>query len=101
MPANRHDPTTSVDSCSPPSRVVRGPHRAFGAVGAVVMSAGVVAAGLAEPAEGDRVATRLGREVATEPQHVHPPAPPLVGVILTLSQVREGRPNGKFPDSCP
>ena len=58
--------------------------------------AGVVAAGLAEPAEGDRVAAGFGGQVAAEAEHVDPPAPAPVG-LLTAGQGGDGGSAGQLP----
>ena len=86
MPANRHEPTTSVESSSAWSS----PTSTGRPVRLGEMAAGVVAAGLAEPAEGGRVAPGLGGEVAAEAEHVAPPSPALVGRLVAAAQLRRG-----------
>ena len=96
MPANRHDPTTSVVSSSSapgPGRPIRRPAGRC----PEVLAAGVVAAGLAEPAEGGGVAAGLGGEVAAEAEHVDPPAPALVRAVRCRS-ARRARPQRQTAD---
>src|SRR5215472_15347213 len=69
--------------------VIQGPVPRVGFTVWMVLGAAVFGAGLAELAEGDAVAVRLGQEVAAEAQHVRPLAQLLAAGARTAEPPRD------------
>ena len=82
MPANRHDPITSVLSASSSARSLSSPTRTDSLPYTWQSGSNVVSAGLPQPTEGGGVAPRLRREMAAESEHVGPPTPSPIRAIL-------------------
>lgn len=95
MPANRQLPITSVVAATSAWSSIgpagRGVWRRLGT------AAGMVASGLPEPAQSHRIAARLGGQVASEAQHVHPPTPSPIRVVAAVESGKH-RPAGQRTD---